>query len=639
MKRRLINFFTQENVYAEFSRRYGTTIEKTKNIRMKLIKHTLILASGLMSLVISVGSCSKSYLERVPIAGISENTLLTRHGVEGLLIGTYSILNGTARFNANDFHVGISNSMVAGIASDEAKKGCLYAAGPEWDAIENYTVNPTLVHIGDRWKSIYTGVHRANETIRFLNKLPEGVFTAEEALQVLAEARFLRGVYHFEAAKLWRNVPYIDESVVFGADDVFKSNETVPWSSIEADFEFAGNNLSDTKNNIGRANKWAARSFLAKTYMFQNKWTEAKPILEDIIANGVTSNGTKYKLVDKYGDTWNAATKNSSESVFAVQMAAVPNDGGYNGNAGEALTLPVPDGGAWYQPSFNLVNSFKTNAATGLPLLATFNDVPMHSDMGLGLTDPFTPYAGTIDARLDWTVGRRGIPYLDWGVFDLSFLLSQDGGPFSHMKSAYWQKDRATSVGSFEGWAFVTSTNYTMIRFADVLLWAAECEVEIGSLPKAEEYVNIVRARAANPAGFVKTYVDNNNPQAGFTNTPAANYLVGLYNGEFAANGKEFARESVRFERKLEFGMEGHRFFDLQRYNLQQPGYMGDLLDAYNADENRFYMDLTGQPYLITKDAHFTKGKSEVLPIPQREIDLSVTTVGGQSVLKQNPGY
>lgn len=606
---------------------------------MKLIKNKSILTSGLVLLLIGAGACNKSFLERVPIAGISEQTLLTKHGVEGMLIGTYSILNGTARFNSADFNNGISNSLVAGIASDDAKKGCINSAGTEWDAIENYTVNPTQVHIADRWKSIYTGVHRANETIRFLNKLPQGIFTPEEAKQVMAEARFLRGVYHFEAVKLWRNIPYIDESVVFGAADIYKSNETIPWSSVEADFEFAANNLSATKPSIGRANSWAAKSFLAKTYMFQNKWTEAKPLLENIIANGVTSNGVKYKLVDKYGDTWNAATKNSSESVFAVQMAAVPNDLGYNGNAGESLTLPVPDGGNWYQPSFNLVNSFKTDAVTGLPLLATFNDAVMHNDMGLGVTDPFTPYSGAIDARLDWTVGRRGIPYLDWGVFDVSFLLSQDGGPYCHMKSAYWQKDKATSVGSFEGWAFVTSTNYTMIRFADVLLWAAECEVEIGSLSKAEEYVNIVRTRAANPAGFVKTYINNNNPEAGFTNTPAANYLVGLYTGQFETNGKEFARESVRFERKLEFGMEGVRFFDLQRYNLQQPGYMGNLLDAYHADENQFYIDLTGEPYPISGSAHFPKGKSEVLPIPQREIDLSVISEGGQSVLKQNPGY
>lgn len=604
---------------------------------MKILNHKYILVPVLALTMILPASCKKEFLEKDPIGSISETTLLTRDGVNGLLIGTYSILNGTARFGSYDFLNGVSNAMLAGVASDDAHKGCIYNAINDIDLAENYTIGATQSFNSDRWRSIYTGVHRSNETIRFLDKLPEGVMTADEVLQVRAEARFLRGVYHFEAAKLWRNIPYIDERVVFGADDIYISNEVSAWPKIEEDFKFSADNLNATKANIGRANKWAAKAFLAKTYMMQNKLAEAKPILEDVIQNGVTSNGTKYKLVEKYKDTYDPLSKNSSESVFAVQMAVIPGDGGYNGNAGESLTLPVPDGGAWYQPSFSLVNSFKTDAITGLPLLTTFNDEDMKNDMGLELDDPFAPYAGTVDARLDWTVGRRGIPYLDWGIFNRSFLLSHDGGPYCHIKSAYWQKDKASSVGSFEGWAFVTSVNYTMIRYADVLLWAAECEVELGSLSKAEEYVNIVRERAANPNGFVKTYVDDNDPSKGFTNAPAANYFVGKYNGQFVANGQEYAREAVRFERKLEFGMEGVRFFDLQRYNLQQPGYMGEVLDAYIAHEVQSYIDATGQPYLILQGANFTKGKNEVFPIPQREIDLSV--VNGQSVLKQNNGY
>lgn len=604
---------------------------------MKRLNNKYLIIPALVTSLIFPAACKKAFLETDPIGSISESTLLTRDGVNGMLIGTYSILNGTARFGSYDFLNGISNIMLAGVASDDAHKGCIYNAINSIDQAENHSLDATQDFNRDRWRSIYTGIHRSNETIRLLNKLPEGVITEEEILQIRAEARFLRGVYHLEAAKLWKNIPYVDESVVFGADDIYKSNEISAWPMIEEDFKFAADNLTATKTQVGRANKWAAKAFLAKTYMMQNKQTEAKPVLEDIIGNGITSNGTKYKLVDQYKDTYDPASKNSSESVFAVQMAAVTGDGGYNGNAGESLTLPVPDGGAWYQPSFSLVNSFKTDAATGLPLLYTFNDEDMKNDMGLDVDDPFTPYTGTIDARLDWTVGRRGIPYLDWGVFNKSYLLSHDGGPYCHIKSAYWQKDKATSVGSFEGWAFVTSVNYTMIRFADVLLWAAECEVESGSLAKAEEYVNIVRARAANPDGFVKTYVDNSDPSKGFTNTPAANYLVGQYTGQFVANGKEYAREAVRFERKLEFGMEGVRFFDLQRYDLQQPGHMGDVLDDYIAHEVQSYIDATGQPYLILQGAKFTRGKNEIFPIPQREIDLSV--VNGQSVLKQNPGY
>jgi hypothetical protein len=102
-----------------------------------------------------------------------------------------------------------------------------------------------------------------------------------------------------------------------------------------------------------------------------------------------------------------------------------------------------------------------------------------------------------------------------------------------------------------------------MIRFADVLLWAAECEVEIGSLAQAEVYVNQIRARAADPAGWVYKYLDASNPMGGYSTTPAANYQIGLYTGQFAANGQAYAREAVRFERRLELACEYHRWFDL----------------------------------------------------------------------------
>ena len=171
-----------------------------------------------------------------------------------------------------------------------------------------------------------------------------------------------------------------------------------------------------------------------------------------------------------------------------------------------------------------------------------------------------------------------------------------------------------------------------MIRFADVLLWAAEAEVEVGSLAKAQEYVNRVRSRAANPAGWVKKYVDNTAPLKGYTNEPAANYKVGLYTTEFTAKGKEFAREAVRFERKIEFGMEGHRYFDLRRWD-NGTGYMANVLNAYVQHETT----IPGYDFTYMKGATFKKGKTELYPIPQAQIDLSV--VNGQPVLKQNPNY
>jgi hypothetical protein len=253
--------------------------------------------------------------------------------------------------------------------------------------------------------------------------------------------------------------------------------------------------------------------------------------------------------------------------------------------------------------------------------------------MNLLATDPFTPYEGTIDPRLDWTVARRGIPLMDWGLFGRYWILFQHiGGPYVNKKCFIYAADAETTAASNEGWALATANNYNMIRFSDVLLWAAEVEVETGSLDKAEEYVNRVRTRAANPDGWVKTYINDADPGAGNTGTPAANYKVGLYNGQFKALGKDAARERVRFERKIELAMEGHRFFDLQRYD-NGSGYMANTINTYISHET----NVSGFTYSNRLGVTFVKGKNELYPIPQVEIDLSIEN--GEERLKQNPGY
>jgi hypothetical protein len=170
-----------------------------------------------------------------------------------------------------------------------------------------------------------------------------------------------------------------------------------------------------------------------------------------------------------------------------------------------------------------------------------------------------------------------------------------------------------------------------------VILWRAECEVMTGALAAAEADVNTIRARAALPSNWVYNYADNSNPGGGYSTTPAANYKVGLYSGQFAANGQSYALQAVMMERQLEFGMEGQRFFDLQRQDAASgsggptfapfgAGYEGGVLNAYYKADNRIT-----NPVLST--AKFTVGRDELYPIPQNEIDIE----GGKLV--QNPKY
>lgn len=595
---------------------------------MKRFK-TLLYATGL-GLILTTNSCKEEYLEIGALGSTSEATLANKAGLNGLLTGAYSLLDGWGVPNTTYYFIGVSNWIFGGVTSDDAHTGTQASALPPMEAVESYNYDPTQTPFNNKWVVLYAGVQRANDVLRVLAKTNDPALSAEEAKQIKAEATFLRAVYHLEAAKMWENIPYLDESISYANDNYKVANTTSAWSKIEADFKFAADNLSGTKTEVGRANTWAAKAFLAKTYMFQDKYTEAKTVLEDVIANGVTSSGAKYALVN-YADNFNPSKKNGPESVFAVQMSIA--ESFQNGNYGDALNFPM--GGpatccGAYQPSFSLVNSFKTDTETGLPLIDSFNSSDVKNDQGIESSTPFTPYAGTLDSRLDWTVGRRGIPYLDWGLHPgKAWIRVQSvAGPYSPIKSIYYQAAAATTSSSSR-W---TSNNYTMIRFADVLLWAAEAEVEVGSLAKAQEYVNRVRSRAANPAGWVKKYVDNTAPLKGFTSEPAANYKVGLYTTEFTAKGKEFAREAVRFERKIEFGMEGHRYFDLRRWD-NGTGYMANVLNAYVQHETT----IPGYDFTYMKGATFKKGKTELYPIPQAQIDLSV--VNGQPVLKQNPNY
>jgi starch-binding outer membrane protein, SusD/RagB family len=604
-----------------------------KNINFKIKITGLILGFWLILV-----SCSKEYLNRQPQGSINEETLATKDGVNGLLIGAYSYLDGFAMpYNyIGDNEAAVNNWNFGGIASDDAYKAQSFGKNAFQEDLESYRVDPSNVSVQAKWYRWFSAVQRANDVLRMLEKVPAGELTDEERTQIKAEAIFLRGVCHLELAKVFVNIPFVDETVSFGNGNYKVSNTTPVMPLIQKDFEFAAASLSETKKEVGRANKWAAKAFLAKTLIFQHKYPEARTLLTDIIEHGVTSLGLKYGL-GNFEDNFNAATKNNKESVFAVQFSVNDNADAMNGNYGDVLNHPI--GGTStccgaYHGSFSLVNSFKTDPVTGLPLLDTWNDEDMPSDMFVSPSDPFTPYSGTVDSRLDWTVGRRGIPYLDWGINPGQSWSSpySAGGPYIPKKNSWWQKDKDKYNQKFSWADNYNAINYVMIRFADVLLWAAEVEIEAGSLAKAEEYVNRVRDRAADPSGWVYNYIDDNDPLAGFSNVPAANYKVGLYAGQFTALGADFARKATRFERKLELAMEGHRFFDLRRYD-NGSGYMANVLNAYIQHET----NIPGWNFLYMNGATFIKGKNELFPIPQVEIDASMKD--GKATLIQNPGY
>jgi hypothetical protein len=633
---------------------------------MKKSIFKFIIPVGLVFLTISY-SCKK-FLTKDPVGVLNTTVLASKAGVDGLLIGTYAMLemnSGVAAIYGSGWGSSVSNWHFGGIASDDANKGSNPTDQPPAAEIMNHTVGGSNQYTNEKWQVCYGGIQRANDVLREIPLVHDGSLTDAYALEVKAEAHFLRGVYEFELSKIFRNVPYVDETITYAQGNFNIGNPGPIWDKIEADFNFAITNLPATQGQLGRANKYAAEAFLAKTYMFEHKYTEAKAALADIMTNGVNSSGKKFALV-AYKDNFDAAIKNGTEAVFAVQMAVGDNSGGANGNPGDILNFPAAGPATccgFYQPSFSLVDAFKTSATTGLPLLdGSFDNTLLASDQGVDANsvtyfpDSVTP----LDARLDWTAGRRGIPFLDWGIMPgASWARAQgDAGPYINVKNVWRKSEGSAASDTYGGWAAGQSDaiNFNMIRYSDILLWAAECEVEIGSLQTAEDLVNQVRARAANPTGWVygrltgygkddKGVISSAVPIVDNT-LPAANYKVGLYGAAgvtaaniaagFALNGKAYARNAVWFERRLEFGMEGHRFFDLQRYDglsggPAASGYMATTLNAYILKNTSYPQAFFANTVL--QGQKFTQGRNEIYPIPQKQIDLE------KGALKQNPNY
>ncbi|HMQ45888.1 MAG TPA: RagB/SusD family nutrient uptake outer membrane protein [Saprospiraceae bacterium] len=572
-------------------------------------------------------SCSDDFLEQPPRGAYSAASLANSKGVEGLLIATYAALDGSwfESWGNNNFNQvgGASNWVWGSIRAEDSYKGTESTDFVDLNPVERYEVQPSNPTLTNKWNGSFDGIGKANETLRTL-ALAEDITDADRT-RITAEARFLRGHFHFEAKKTFGNPPYIDETVV---DFSAVTNDVDIWPMIEADFLFAFENLPGTMGAAGRANKWAAAAYLGKTYMYQGKWAEAKGMFDQVISNGTTASGAALALMPNYHDNFDAQKESgNTEVLFAYESSAAGDI--VNGNYENTLNQPHGSStqGAgccgFFQPSQNMVNSFKVDA-NGLPMPDTYNDVDVPDDEGLASDEPFTPTDIALDPRLDWTVGRRGIPYLDWGVHPgFNWIRNvPNGGPYSPIKNVASVAELDANLAGTYDWGFaLTAQNVTIIRLADVMLLAAEAEAELDNLPRALELVNMVRMRAANPNGFVKKS----------DGTPAANYQIGMYN---SFGSKADALKAIRFERKLELGMEGQRFFDLVRWdNLTESGKTGlafdiaEYLNDYLAGEN-------DRQHLA--NASFQE-KHKYAPIPESVITQS--TVNGVENIKQNQGF
>ena len=577
---------------------------------MKNLKTLFVASFAIFALTVA---CDDEFLTKEPQASLSGPALNNAAGVEGKLISAYSTLSGYGMDGGGTWYYSTWAWIFGSISSDDALKGTDAGDQPEHSFIETYDFNTFNVHNRDKWRSGYWGAARANDVIQSAEAAED--LSATRKAEIIGEAKFIRGWQHFEMQKMYRTPKYVG-SENFSLDDLDASkvpNSGKIWAQIEQDFADAAAALPATQGQVGRASKWAAKAYLAKAKIYQSDWSGAEPILMDIINNG------PFELVDSFEDNYLVATRNNKESIFEIQYAVSSADtNASNAEIGLAHPYIAPWGCCGFlQAPQDLVDFFQTDA-NGLPLLDESwktNHItnPTGANIGQPIGNP------SVDPRLDHTVGRPGILFKNHHIMQVDYIrdLTYAGPYFSKKHIA---EPEGFGVG---GWGNLSANNLRIMRLGHVILWAAEAKMELGKLEESRALINRLRARAANPAGFVPGATQGaTRPEYTLTGTPGANYNVGQYTEAWTSQAT--ARQAVRYETRLETAMEGNRFFDLQRWGVQN-----EVLNDYLARESKYRIYLQGKK--------FTSPKNEFYPIPTYAIDRSFKD--GEPTLTQDPNY
>jgi len=591
-------------------------------------------------------SCADSFLDKSPLGAAPDSAFYNEKGANALLTGAYSMVKGSALWTVS-WGASITNWTYGSVASDDAAKGSYIGDQIPLNEIERWEVSTTNGYPADKWVlNIGMGVNRCNNLLNVIAKIPE--LTEATATQLKAEARFLRGLYYFESWLVFGDkIPLITEDKIEVASTI--SNDNAPGAVLKFitdDLAFAAANLPEKQTQPGRATKYAAMALAARAYMQVLDYASAKPLLDNIINSG------KFSLVANFFDNYRIAKNNNVESIFEIQRNVNDIPESLNGEMGIGLNAPyAPELSmccGFHQPTQNLANAFKVDA-NGLPLFDTFNNTDLKNDQGIPSDDVFdkdgklvtsglfVPATDLLDPRIDFTMGRRGLPYMDWGINrGQDWIRDQSwGGPYVTVEKTLYYKAERGSLSTTTGWQTgINANNFRYLRYTHILLWRAEIAAFDGDLNMARDLVNQVRVRADNEKVMGKVSIfklpvsinkgDDWKKFVDFTQ-PAANYLVKPY---IAFVDKNYAMKAVQWEIRLEFATEGMRFFDLRRWDKLPEGMRVDMkatLEAFAA------ADLRIRP-LVMKGASFDE-KDKYQPIPQTQMDLQ------PGVLVQNPGY
>ena len=479
------------------------------------IKNTVLA----IAIIAMFSACSKDYFETPSPSPTFDINFSSEANAELAVIGCYDIMAWDGNHNTIPFFFG-------DIIGRDGYKGGDIGGDQDWmDNLINFTYTPDNYMLNNAYINYFKGVGRSNSTIENVGEMAADIISAEAKNQFIAEARFTRSYFYFELVKTFGSVPLVDH--------VLKPSEyqqpLAPigdlYALIESDLKSAIQNLP-TKSEageeyLGRATKGMAQALLAKTYIYQKKWAEAKTITDEIIAS------QEYSLLANYEDVFKMENENNDEIIFSIQFQESGNGDYGNENEGSMFSCymttrshPFAGIGGW---GFNCPTQNFSDE---------FEDGDLRKDATI-ITDGEVLWEGTADEQ----------------TFNTNFATNID-----KMNNQKYALPPSLQPADFSD----ASKNWIVIRYADVLLWNAEAAVQSGG--DWNTPLQLVRDRAGL----------------------GATTLSGL--------------DAIYHERRVELGMEGHRFWDIVRQGRGQ-----EVLGAYG----------------------FSEGVHNHFPIPQDQLDLS----------------
>ncbi|MFN5418599.1 MAG: RagB/SusD family nutrient uptake outer membrane protein [Flavobacteriia bacterium] len=478
------------------------------------MKKTIILILLVLPSLFIFNSCKKFLKVDPPYAQDAENFFLTKDDYERALTGTYDLLQGT--FLSLWIGEIASDNAIAGGESVNDSQGL-----HQIDEMTHGGVNSELRSIM-RWN--YAGISRANYIMENKDNID---FVGKD--KIIAETRFLRAFYYFELVKFFGDVPLIiDKRLgINEANELPRAPKSEVYAQIESDLEYAASILDLTNATKGRATKGAALSLLGKVYLYQNKFSEASSTFAEVI------NSNTYSLISDYDQLFAASNENNTETVFDVEYSGLEGGG------------------------YGCLICLEGNAAPGFQGIRQYNG-PVYGDgnsYNLPTQDLYDAFS-SIDPR-------RGHTILDIEAFiaqqsnpdDITYAIGA-GGHTGYYNNKYIKRQGEIGLPDND---LTSPVNYRVIRYADVLLMAAEANFQIGNTALAQQYINQIRTRAGIPPVTVSS-------------------MNVIYN-----------------ERRFELSGEGHRFFDLVRTgqaSIYIPGFQTGKHELFPIPQVE--IDLTG---------------------------------------------